>query len=79
VTQVFSGKPGAAVKEGTVLEIKDLHVQFRVHGGIVRAVRGLNLTIPAGRTVGLVGESGCGKSVSALTLWTSRSRPRSWN
>jgi peptide/nickel transport system ATP-binding protein len=68
VTQVFSGKPGGAVKEGTVLEIKDLHVQFRVHGGVVRAVRGLNLTIPAGRTVGLVGESGCGKSVSALTI-----------
>jgi peptide/nickel transport system ATP-binding protein len=68
VTQAFSGKPGSAVKEGTVLEIKDLHVQFRVHGGVVRAVRGLNLTIPAGRTVGLVGESGCGKSVSALTI-----------
>jgi oligopeptide/dipeptide ABC transporter ATP-binding protein len=68
VTQVLSGKPGNVVKEGTVLEIKDLHVQFRVHGGVVRAVRGLNLTIPAGRTVGLVGESGCGKSVSALTI-----------
>ena len=68
MTQVFSGKPENAVKEGTVLEIKDLHVQFRVHGGVVRAVRGLNLTIPAGRTVGLVGESGCGKSVSALTI-----------
>jgi len=68
VTQVVSGRPEKVVKEGTVLEIKDLHVQFRVHGGIVRAVRGLNLTIPAGRTVGLVGESGCGKSVSALTI-----------
>ena len=55
-------------KSGTVLEVKDLHVQFRVHGGTVRAVRGLNLTIPAGTTVGLVGESGCGKSVSALTV-----------
>jgi oligopeptide/dipeptide ABC transporter ATP-binding protein len=68
VTQVVSGRPEKVVKEGTVLEIKDLHVQFRVHGGVVRAVRGLNLTIPAGRTVGLVGESGCGKSVSALTV-----------
>ena len=68
MTQVLSGKPGNIVKEGTVLEIKDLHVQFKVHGGTVRAVRGLNLTIPAGRTVGLVGESGCGKSVSALTV-----------
>jgi oligopeptide/dipeptide ABC transporter ATP-binding protein len=68
VTQAVSGKPESVVKGGTVLEIKDLHVQFRVHGGVVRAVRGLNLTIPAGRTVGLVGESGCGKSVSALTI-----------
>jgi peptide/nickel transport system ATP-binding protein len=68
VTQVVPGRPGSGVKDGTVLEIKDLHVQFRVHGGLVRAVRGLNLTIPAGRTVGLVGESGCGKSVSALTV-----------
>ena len=68
MSQVLSGKPGNVVKEGTVLEIKDLHVRFHVHGGTVRAVRGLNLTIPAGRTVGLVGESGCGKSVSALTV-----------
>jgi oligopeptide/dipeptide ABC transporter ATP-binding protein len=68
VTQVLPGKTGKVVKEGTVLEIRDLHVNFRVHGGVVRAVRGLNLTIPAGRTVGLVGESGCGKSVSALSI-----------
>jgi oligopeptide/dipeptide ABC transporter ATP-binding protein len=68
VTQVLPGTPGKTVKSGTVLEIEDLHVQFRVHGGVVRAVRGLNLTIEAGRTVGLVGESGCGKSVSALTI-----------
>ena len=52
----------------TVLSIRDLHTHFKVHGGIVKAVDGVNLTIPAGRTVGLVGESGCGKSVSALTI-----------
>ena len=68
MTQVLPGKPAGAVKEGTVLEVRNLHVQFHVHGGTVKAVRGLNLTIPAGTTVGLVGESGCGKSVSALTI-----------
>jgi oligopeptide/dipeptide ABC transporter ATP-binding protein len=68
VTQVYPGKPGTAVKGGNVLEVRNLHVQFRVHGGTVKAVRGLNLSIPAGTTVGLVGESGCGKSVSALTI-----------
>ncbi len=66
VTPVQSGN--VTQKSGPVLEVNDLHVQFHVHGGTVRAVRGLNLTIPAGTTVGLVGESGCGKSVSALTI-----------
>jgi peptide/nickel transport system ATP-binding protein len=56
------------VQDGLVLDIKNLHVEFTVHGGTVRAVRGLNLSIPAGKTIGLVGESGCGKSVSALTV-----------
>src|SRR4030081_223426 len=69
MTQTLPGKKGTPVSQGgVVLEVKDLHVRFHVHGGTVRAVRGLNLTIPAGRTVGLVGESGCGKSVSALTV-----------
>ncbi len=66
--QAIPATPTSTVKEGTVLEVKDLHVQFHVHGGTVRAVRGLNLSIAAGATVGLVGESGCGKSVSALTI-----------
>src|SRR3979411_3079604 len=69
MTQTLPGKKGTPVSQGgVVLEVKNLHVQFHVHGGTVRAVRGLNLTIPAGTTVGLVGESGCGKSVSALTI-----------
>ena len=52
----------------TLLEIKDLHTEFQVHGGTVKAVDGVNLTLPPGRTVGLVGESGCGKSVTALSI-----------
>ena len=68
MTQVAPGRPSSGFKDGNVLEVRDLHVSFGVHGGTVRAVRGLNLTIPAGTTVGLVGESGCGKSVSALTI-----------
>jgi oligopeptide/dipeptide ABC transporter ATP-binding protein len=68
VSQAIPATPPSPVREGTVLEVKDLHVQFHVHGGTVRAVRGLSLSIAAGATVGLVGESGCGKSVSALTI-----------
>jgi oligopeptide/dipeptide ABC transporter ATP-binding protein len=51
-----------------LLRIEDLHTQFHVHGGVVRAVDGVNLTIPAGQTIGLVGESGSGKSITALSI-----------
>ena len=51
-----------------LLRIEDLHTQFHVHGGVVRAVEGVNLTIPAGQTIGLVGESGSGKSITALSI-----------
>ena len=51
-----------------VLSIRDLHTHFKVHGGVVKAVDGVNLTIPSGSTVGLVGESGCGKSITALSI-----------
>lgn len=51
-----------------ILEIKDLHVNFNTEGGIVRAADGVNLSILPGETLGLVGESGCGKSVTALSI-----------
>jgi oligopeptide/dipeptide ABC transporter ATP-binding protein len=51
-----------------LLEIDDLVVTFRVGGGETRAVDGVSLSIAAGETVGLVGESGCGKSVTALSV-----------
>ncbi|MEE2688847.1 MAG: ABC transporter ATP-binding protein [Pseudomonadota bacterium] len=46
-----------------LLTVKDLRVKFRVHGGTVDAVKGVNFTIRQGSTVALVGESGSGKSV----------------
>jgi peptide/nickel transport system ATP-binding protein len=49
----------------SVLELRDLSVTYRTEGGDVPAVRGVNLTIAAGDTVGLAGESGCGKSTIA--------------
>ncbi|MDP3774335.1 MAG: ABC transporter ATP-binding protein [Gemmatimonadales bacterium] len=51
-----------------LLELRDLRVTFHVEGGVARAVDGIDVVIDAGETVGLVGESGCGKSVASLAV-----------
>jgi oligopeptide/dipeptide ABC transporter ATP-binding protein len=54
--------------QANLVEITNLHTYFHLAEGIVRAVDGVDLTIQPGRTLGVVGESGCGKSVTALSL-----------
>ena len=51
-----------------LLEVNDLHTEFRTGAGIVRAVDGISYTVEPGETVAIVGESGSGKSVSALSV-----------
>jgi oligopeptide/dipeptide ABC transporter ATP-binding protein len=51
-----------------LLEIEDLSVGFNTERGIARVVEGLSFSVDAGRIVGLVGESGCGKSVTARAI-----------
>ena len=51
-----------------ILEIKDLKVRFKVKGGYVHAVNGISYHLNEGESLGIVGESGCGKSVSVLSL-----------
>ncbi|HBQ64472.1 MAG TPA: peptide ABC transporter ATP-binding protein [Clostridiales bacterium] len=51
-----------------LLEVKDLHVSFHTYAGEVKAVRGLSYTLNKGEVLAVVGESGCGKSVSVQTV-----------
>jgi len=51
-----------------LLDVRNLQTQFVISGGVVRAVDGVSWDVRAGETVALVGESGCGKSVSALSV-----------
>ena len=59
---------GSVPGHGPLLEIRDLAVLFTGPDGVARAVDGVDLTVGEGETVGLVGESGCGKSVTALAV-----------
>lgn len=52
----------------TLLEVKDLKVEFKTDKGLVKAVNGVSYQVQEGETLGVVGESGCGKSVHALAL-----------
>ncbi len=51
-----------------LLEVDNLHTHFFTREGVVRAVDGISFTVEAGKTLGIVGESGCGKSVTALSI-----------
>ncbi|MCZ6789421.1 MAG: ATP-binding cassette domain-containing protein, partial [Chloroflexi bacterium] len=51
-----------------LLEVEDLRTYFRTRFGTVKAVDGISFTLHQGETLGIVGESGCGKSVTMLSL-----------
>ena len=51
-----------------VLEVSDLHVEFRTTGGLVRAVNGISYSVSPGKTLAILGESGSGKTVSSQAL-----------
>ena len=51
-----------------LLEVKNLRTDFPTSDGIVHAVNGISYTVMPGEAVGLVGESGCGKTISALSV-----------
>src|SRR4030043_1536917 len=59
----------------TLLEVKNLATEFKTEGGVVKAVDGISYHIDEQEIVGLVGESGCGKSVSQLSVMQLISTP----
>jgi len=62
-------------KNSNILEIKNLKTQFFTEAGVVRAVDGVNLVVKRGEVLGVVGESGCGKSVTSLSIMRLISSP----
>ena len=64
-TQVLDASTGASAP---VLAVEDLRISFDTAQGELRAVDGVSLTLRRGETLGLVGESGCGKSVTAMSV-----------
>ena len=61
---------------GNSLEIENLHTYFFSDVGTVHAVDGISFEVPIGKTVGVVGESGCGKSVTSLSIMQLLQRPQ---
>ena len=58
----------ARIKDDVVLEVEDLRIYFQTRWGTVKAVDGVSFYLRRGETLGIVGESGCGKSVTVLSL-----------
>ena len=58
-----------------LIEVKDLHVTFDVRAGIVKAVDGVSFDIKRGQTLGVIGESGCGKSMTARAIMQMIPKP----
>ena len=58
------------------VEFDNLHTYFFTDAGTVKAVDGVSFDVPIGKTVGVVGESGCGKSVTSLSLMQLLQRPQ---
>ena len=54
--------------DGNILEIEDLHTYFYTEQGVVKAVNGVSYDVPKNKVVGVVGESGCGKSVTSMSV-----------
>ncbi|WP_280695230.1 ABC transporter ATP-binding protein [Kitasatospora sp. GP82] len=59
---------GTGVEDAPLLQVRDLHVEFRTRDGVARAVNGVDYSVRAGETIAILGESGSGKSVTAQAV-----------
>lgn len=71
----YPAVPASTPAAEPLLSVRDLAVAFQTDAGLLRAVDGVSFDIPRSRVLGLVGESGCGKSVTALSLTGLLPRP----
>ncbi len=67
-TTAVPGSPAATLQSGRLLDVRGLQTTFNTRHGLVRAVTGVDFHIDRGEILGIVGESGCGKSVTSLSI-----------
>ena len=70
-----ASSPAPADPNAPLLEVKDLRIQFHTESGVFRAVDGVSFSVRRGATLGIVGESGCGKSVTSLGIMRLIAQP----
>ena len=70
-----SGQKPAKPRGGRLLDVRGLRTTFATRDGMVRAVDGIDFHVDRGEIMGLVGESGCGKSVTSLSILRLIGRP----
>ena len=65
---VFGARHHEDPRQAPILEVRDLEVEFAVDDGKIKVLDGVSFSVAPGRTLGIVGESGCGKSVTSLAI-----------
>jgi oligopeptide/dipeptide ABC transporter ATP-binding protein len=75
ITELREQRSAPAAPDKPLLDVRGLRTSFHTRDGVVRAVTGVDLHVNRGEILGLVGESGCGKSVTSLSLMRLIARP----